>query len=82
MQRKRLATAEQLRFEIQRRIRESEAADRRCRDCQAPTPRRADMHDATANWTVDPIADADPMQRAFVDGIVQAMRLDYQMIEK
>ncbi len=82
MKRKRQATANQIRFEIQRRIRESDGADRASRDCQAPLPRRAEPADGVANWTVDPLPDVDPARRAFVDGIVQMMRRDYDMIEK
>lgn len=49
---KRLATAEEIRAEIQRRIEASDEMDSDCRNCGAPTPVPLRVPDQGCNWTI------------------------------
>jgi hypothetical protein len=73
-----IASIEEIRIEMQRRIDASRWADGYCAGCQAPVPWRI-PHDGIANWT----ADVAPTERrgceGFVLSIVAAVRRDYDL---
>src|SRR5687767_1030408 len=75
---KTIASIEEIRTEMQRRIDASKWADGYCAGCQAPIPWRI-PHDGIANWT----ADVAPTEKRGCEGsvlvIVAAARRDYDL---
>lgn len=78
---KKLGSVEEIRAEIQRRIRESTWASGFCADCAAPTPYPI-PHDGIANWIAHAAATAKPGCEGFLLGIVAAVRQEYDLRPK
>jgi hypothetical protein len=74
-----LATANEIRDEIQRRIRSSDALDGDCRDCGAPTPRRSEQNVYGTHWTVDVLPRLTPGCQEVVESIVRAVMAEYEL---
>jgi hypothetical protein len=73
-----IASIEEIRTEMQRRIDASKWADGYCAGCQAPIPWRI-PHDGIANWTADVAPTEKRGCEGFVLGVVAAVRRDYDL---
>jgi len=73
-----IASIQEIRAEMQRRIDASKWADGYCAGCQAPVPWRI-PHDGVANWTADVAPTEKRGCEGFVLGIVAAVRRDYDL---
>jgi hypothetical protein len=73
-----IASIEEIRTEMQRRIDASKWADGYCAGCQAPIPWRI-PHDGVANWTADVAPTEKRGCEGFVLGVVAAVRRDYDL---
>jgi hypothetical protein len=74
---KTIASIDEIRVEIQRRIRASQWANGYCASCEAPLPSRI-VHDGVANW-IAPVATAKRGCEGFLLEIVAAARQDYDL---
>jgi hypothetical protein len=72
---KKVASIEEIRAEIQRRINEKTWADSYCADCIAPTPYRT-PHDGIANWTAQAGAAAKPGCESLPLEIIASVRAE------
>lgn len=75
---KTIASIEEIRAEIQRRITCSEWAGGYGADCEAPTPRRI-ARDGIANWTAHVAPTAKRGCEGFLLDIVASVRRDYDL---
>lgn len=74
---KTIASIDEIRIEIQRRIRASQRANGYCAGCEAPLPSRI-VHDGVAKW-IAPVATAKRGCEGFLLEIVAAVRQDYDL---
>jgi hypothetical protein len=72
-----VASHEEIRVEIGRRIVASKWANGYCRNCDAPLPARI-QHDGIANWTA-PAAVATRGCEGFLFDVVASVRHDYDL---
>jgi hypothetical protein len=72
-----VASHEEIRTEIGRRILASKWANGYCRGCEAPLPERI-QHDGIANW-IAPVAVAMRGCEGFLFDMVASVRLDYDL---
>jgi hypothetical protein len=75
---KTIASIEEIRAEIQRRISASEWASGYGADCEAPIPWRT-SHDGVANWTAQTAPTAKRGCEGFLLDIVASVRQDYDL---
>lgn len=73
-----IASIEEIRAEMQRRIDAAKWAGGYCAGCQAPVPWRI-PHDGFANWTADVAPTEKRGCEGFVLGVVAAVRRDYDL---
>ena len=77
------ATAAQIREEIQRRIRESDALDGDCRESRAPTPRWSEEPNVMgSHWTFDVLPGRIPGCEEVVGSIVLDVMGEYELIQE
>lgn len=76
------STAEEIRLEIQRRIKNNNELDGDCQDCRAPTPRFTDP-DANhgCNWTIDVFPGVIPGCLDFVKNVTRTVMAEYELTE-
>ena len=80
-------TAEEIRQEIQHRIRSSKELDGDCKGCRAATPRPTDpATNGGCNWTVDILPDVIPgcldfVCLDFVNAITRTVMAEYELRE-
>lgn len=75
---KTLASIDEIRAEIQRRIIHDSAPGGHCTGCLAPNPIRID-DDGLANWTADAASTASRGCEGFVLDIVASVRREYDL---
>ena len=75
---KTIATIEEIRTEIQRRINRSAWANGYCAGCTAPVPWRI-PHDGIANWMAHAGATERPGCEGFILEVIAAVRKDYDL---
>lgn len=75
-----IGTADEIRDEIQRRIRESDELNGDCRGCGAPTPYRIDpATNDGCNWMVDVFPSVEPGCLEFVKAITHQVMHEYDL---
>jgi len=76
------ATAEEIRGEIQLRIKSSTELDGDCKNCRAPTPRFTDPDtNHGCNWTVGVFPGVVPGCLGFVKSITRTVMMEYELVE-
>lgn len=76
------ATVEEIRREIERRIKSSAELDGDCKDCRAPTPRFADPDtNHGCNWAVDVFPGVVPGCLGMVKRITLTVMMEYDLVE-
>ena len=75
---KTIASIDEIRAEIGRRIVASKWANGYCGGCEAPIPTRI-AHDGVANWIAPPLAGAIRGCEGFLLDVVASVRRDYDL---
>jgi hypothetical protein len=75
---KTIASIEEIRAEVQRRIGSSKWANGYCANCEAPIPVRI-LHDGVANWMAHVAPTAKRGCEGFLLDIVASVRQDYDL---
>ena len=73
-----VASIDEIRAEMQRRIGASKWANSYCAECEAPFPYRT-IHDGVANWTANVAVSVKRGCEGFLLDIVAELRRDYDL---